>query len=147
MIYFNNRNGSFGLTRRLILRLFSATAIYGRWNSSLCWKGRWYPTITSMFSESSPSSGSFPCFSLYSQMKLDSLVLFACYSFLKEALWLLYCSVHDCFTNHIYHLLSPLTFWSSRLRLQNTLTASLQRGYNSHNECPRYITLNKLMLQ
>ena len=40
MIYFNNRNGSSGLTCRLI----SATAIYGRWNSSLCWKGRWYPT-------------------------------------------------------------------------------------------------------
>ena len=46
MIYFNNRNGSSGLTCRLILRLISATAIYGRWNSSLCWKGRWYPTTT-----------------------------------------------------------------------------------------------------
>ena len=44
MIYFNNRNGSSDLTR-LIRRLISATAIYGRWNSSLCWKGRWYPTI------------------------------------------------------------------------------------------------------
>ena len=46
MIYFNNRNGSSGLTRSLIPRLISVTAIYGRWwNSSLCWKGRWYPTI------------------------------------------------------------------------------------------------------
>ena len=37
IIYFNNRNGSSGLTRRLIfLRLISATAIYGRGNSSLC---------------------------------------------------------------------------------------------------------------
>ena len=45
MIYFNNRNVSSGLTGRLICRLISATAIYGRWNSSLCWKGRWYPTI------------------------------------------------------------------------------------------------------
>ena len=45
MIYFNNRNGSSGLTRRLIPRLITATAIYGRWNSSLCWKGRWYPTM------------------------------------------------------------------------------------------------------
>ena len=44
MIYFNNRNGSSGLTCRLNPRLISATAIYGRWNSSLCWKDRWYPT-------------------------------------------------------------------------------------------------------
>ena len=45
MIYFNNRNGSSGLTRRLTFpRLISATAIYGRWNSSLCRKGRWYIT-------------------------------------------------------------------------------------------------------
>ena len=46
MIYFNNRNGSSGLTRRLIPKLISTTAIYGRWNSSLCWKGRWYPTLS-----------------------------------------------------------------------------------------------------
>ena len=49
MIYFNNRNGSSGLIRRLIPRLISATATYGRWNSSLCWKGRWYPTICSPY--------------------------------------------------------------------------------------------------
>ena len=45
MIYFNNRNGSSGLTLRLIPRMISATAIYGRWNISLRRKGRWYPTI------------------------------------------------------------------------------------------------------
>ena len=50
MIYFNNRNGSSGLTCKLIPRLISATAIYGRWNSSLCWKGRWYPTETKQIS-------------------------------------------------------------------------------------------------
>ena len=49
MIYFNKRNGSSGFTRWLILRLISATAIYGRWNSSLCWKGRWYPTGTKLY--------------------------------------------------------------------------------------------------
>ena len=51
MIYFNNRNGSSGLIRRLILPgLISATAIHGRWNRSLCWKGRCYPTIHLMAS-------------------------------------------------------------------------------------------------
>ena len=49
MIYFNNRNGSSGLTGRLNLRLISATAIYGRLNSSLCWKGRWYPIQSFLF--------------------------------------------------------------------------------------------------
>ena len=38
MIYFNNRNCSSGLTRRLIRRLISATAIYGRWNSYIMLK-------------------------------------------------------------------------------------------------------------
>ena len=45
MIYFNNRNGSFGLTCRFIPGLISATPIYGRWNSSLWSKGRWYPHL------------------------------------------------------------------------------------------------------